>query len=278
MSVKIIVDSAADLTPAAKKGVAYVVPMSIIFGDTEYQDGVTLTSEQFYEKLAAGDCLPTTSQPTPAAFEEVYREATADGSEVVMITISSRLSGTYQSATIAAEDFPGVYVVDSRNAALGEGILAEHALTLAEQGKNGAEILEILMEQRKRIRLYAIVDTLEYLKKGGRISPTVAFVGGMLNVKPMICVEDGEIKTLGTSRGMKKAYAQLNAECGKFGGVDSTMPVLLGYTGTDDSQLRSYVEVSGDLWQPETPAAMVCATIGVHTGPGVVAAGFFSKE
>lgn len=279
MRVKIIVDSTVDLTPEVKEKVAAVVPLSIYFGDTEYKDGETITARKFYEMLVASETLPTTSQPTPAAFEDVYREATADGSEVVVITIASKLSGTYQSATIAAEEFPGkVFVVDSRTAALGSGVLVEYAVRLAEQGMGGQEILAALIEKRKLVRLYAIVDTLEYLKKGGRLSATVAFVGGMLNLKPLICLEDGEIKTLGTARGMKKAFDQLNGECGKNGGVDRELPMLLGYTGSNDEQLRGYVEASGDLWSGDVAATIVGPTIGVHAGPGAVAVGFFSKE
>ena len=275
MSVKIIVDSTVDLSPEMKQKVSAVVPMSVLFGETVYQDGVTITAAEFYEKLEGADPLPTTSQPTPAVFEDIYREVTADGSQAVVITLSSRLSGTYQSATIAAEEFPGqVFVVDSRNATLGSGVLAAYAVELAEAGKTGEEILEILMEARKRVRLYAIVDTLEYLKKGGRLSATVAFVGGMLNLKPLISVEEGEIKSLGTARGMKKAFSQLSELSAN---VDPAMPMLLGYTGAEDTQLRSYAN-SSELWGENVPVTVVGPTIGVHAGPGAVAVGFFSKE
>lgn len=279
MPVKIIVDSTVDLTPEVKKKVAAVVPLTIHFGEQEYKDGETITAQKFYEMLIASEQLPTTSQPTPAAFEDAYREATADGSEVVVITIASKLSGTYQSATIAAEEFEGrVFVVDSRSAAIGSGILAEYALQLADSGKNGREILEELMEKRKKVRLYAIVDTLEYLKKGGRLSPTVAFVGGMLNLKPIITLEDSTIISVGKARGQKKAFEMLSGECRKNGGVDYDMPILLGYTGNSDEQLKKYMEENEDLWSADTATSIVGPTIGVHAGPGAVAAGFFSKE
>ena len=279
MRVKIIVDSTADMTPAARRQVSAIVPLSVLFGEEEYKDGVTITPQQFYEMLVNSDTLPTTSQPTPAAFEEVYKEATADGSEVVVITISSRLSGTYQSATIAAEDFPGVYVVDSRTAALGTGVLAEYALQLAQQGMRGQQILETLMEKRKQVRLYAIVDTLEYLKKGGRVNAATAVVGGLLNVKPLICAdEDGRIGMAGTARGMKKAFATLSEHCGKNGGVDRSMPTLVAYTGQSDENMRKYMEEYADLWPEGTNTTIVGATVGVHAGPGAVAVGFFSKE
>ena len=278
MSVKIVVDSTADLTAAVKSRVE-TVALSVLFGEQEYKDGQTITAERFYEMLAVCEQLPTTSQPTPAAFEAVYQELVEAGHEVVVITVASRLSGTYQSATIAAEEFEGkVFVVDSRSAALGAGILTEYALSLVDRGLSGREILEELMEIRKRIRLYAVVDTLEYLKKGGRLSPTVAFVGGMLNLKPVISLAGGEIVALGKARGSKAAFAMLTQECEKYGGVDFSMPVLLGYTGSSDGKLRKYMEASTDLWSPDTPTSIVGATIGVHAGPGAVALAFFSKE
>ena len=279
MSVKIIVDSTADLAPQVKAKMSAVVPLSVMFGEEEYKDGVTITSEMFYEMLASNKELPTTSQPTPAAFEAVYEEATADGSDVVVVTISSRLSGTYQSATIAAEDFPNVYVVDSRNAALGTGVLAEYALQLAEEGKSGQQILEILMEKRQKVHLYAILDTLEYLKKGGRINAATAVVGGMLNIKPLICAdEDGRIGMAGTARGMKKAFAMLSENCGKNGGVDRTKPTLVAYSGKSDENMCKYMEEYADLWPEGTNTTLIGATVGVHAGPGAVAVAFFSAE
>lgn len=279
MSVKIVVDSTVDLTPGVKARVR-AVPLSVRFGDEEYQDGVTITAEKFYEMLAKSQQLPTTSQPTPAAFEDVFREAVEAGHEVVCITIASRLSGTYQSATIAAEEFPGkVFVVDSRTAAIGSGILAEYALTLADQGLGGQEILQALIEMRKKVRLYFMVDTLEYLKKGGRLSSTVALVGGLLNIKPILYVDGaGEIKMLSTARGMKKALSVLTEQCLANGGPDFSKPVMLAYTGTSDENLRKYREETTGLWPEDTRQTIVGSAIGVHVGPGAVAAAFFSKE
>ena len=279
MSVKIIVDSTVDLAPAVKAQVAAVVPLSVRFGDQEFKDGETITAQKFYEMLASNENLPTTSQPTPVAFEDAYEKATADGSEVVVITISSRLSGTYQSATIAAEDYPGVYVVDSRSAALGSGVLAEYALRLAKQGMSGEQILRELMEKREKVRLYAIVDTLEYLKKGGRVNAATAVVGGMLNIKPLICVDDdGRIGMAGTARGLQKAFSTLSEHCGKNGGIDRTMPTLVGYTGCSDENMRKYLEENGQLWLADSNTTVVGAAIGVHAGPGAVAVGFFVSE
>ena len=277
MSVKIFVDSTVDLVPEIKAQVT-AVPLAVRFGEQEYLDGVTITAEEFYEKLAQSQELPTTSQPTPVSFEDAFRKAVEEGHEVICITIASKLSGTYQSATIAAEEFPGkVYVVDSRNAAIGAGILTAYALKLAEQGMQAAEILEALIQKRKQIRLYFVVDTLEYLKKGGRLNAAVAVVGGLLNIKPVLTVADGEIKVLGTARGMKKAYAMLDQECIK-NGVDRSSPVLLGHTGADAEPLHKYVAEGTTLWHSEDPSTIIGAAIGVHVGPGAVAVCFFAEE
>ena len=278
MSVKIIVDSTVDLTPEQRAQMTAVVPLSVRFGDEEYKDGETITAQEFYEKLAACQELPTTSQPTLAAFEEAYAAATADGSEVVVITIASKLSGTYQSATIAAEEYEGkVFVCDSRNAAIGAGVLAQYALQLAQQGWTGQQILEELMAIRSKIHLYAIVDTLEYLKKGGRLNAAVAAVGGMLNIKPLIYVtESGEIKVHGMVRGMKKAFATMT-ELSRNDGIDEEKPVLLGYTGTSDDNLQKYLAEYAEAWPQGTSTTHVGSTIGVHVGPGVVACAFFQK-
>lgn len=278
MSVRIITDSTVDLTPEVKARVK-TVPLSLRFGEEEYQDGVTITPEEFYERLVKSEILPTTSQPTPAAFEDVFREAVEAGDEVVCITIASKLSGTYQSATIAAEEFPGkVFVVDSRTAGIGSGVLAEYALRLVDQGMGAEQILNELIAVRKKVRLYFVVDTLEYLKKGGRLNSTVAMVGGLLNIKPVLEVdEDGEIKVVGTARGMKKAFSTLTELSGKHGGPDCVKPVLLGYTGVSRENLDKYAEEYSEMWDGAS-SSIVGAVIGVHAGPGAIATAFFSVE
>ena len=279
MSVRIITDSTVDLKPTIQEKVT-AVPLSVRFGEQEFQDGVTITPKKFYEMLAAAEELPTTSQPTPAAFEDAFREAVEAGDEVVCITIASKLSGTYQSATIAAEEFPGkVFVVDSRTAAIGAGVLAEYALTLAESGMSGREILEELIVARKKIRLYFMVDTLEYLKKGGRLNSAVAVVGGLLNIKPILQVnQDGEIEMLSTARGMKKAFSALTELFAKNGGPDLAKPALMGFTGTNAENLAKYREENLDIWPENTAQTIIGAAIGVHVGPGAVAAAYFSVE
>ena len=256
MSVRIIVDSTTDMVPQLQ-GRVTVVPLSIHFGEEEYIDGVTINTSEFYTKLVTGGVLPTTSQPTPAAFADVY-----------------------ESATIAAEDYPGkVFVVDSRNVAIGATILVQYALELVDRGMSAEEIFDRLLQIRSRVRLAAVVDTLEYLHKGGRISKTVAIAGGLLAIKPIINVDAGELSMLNKARGNKQANAVMNKEIDKMGGADLEMPVLLGYTGTSDELLQKYIAESGEYWGGRTfPSTIVGSTVGTHAGPGAVAVAFFIKE
>ena len=281
MKTRIITDSAADLSQPCRPEVT-VLPMTLAFGEEQFLDGVDLTHRQFYEKLIEGDVLPTTSQINPAQFEEAFRQSVEAGEDVVAVLLSARLSGTCQSARIAAEAFPGrVFVVDSENAAIGEQVLVRRALTLMDQGLDAAAIAGQLERERGDIRLVALLDTLEYLKRGGRISPSVALVGGLLSVKPVIAVEHGEVVMLGKARGSKNGNNLLVQEIRKTGGVDFDRPYLLGYTGLEDSLLQKYIADSAALWEDHTaalPISTIGGTIGTHVGPGAIAVAFFRKH
>lgn len=277
MSVKIVIDSTADLTPEIKARVS-VVPLTVHFGDEEYIDGVTITHKQFYEKLIECDTLPSTSQATPAAFAEAFDKIVSNGDSAVVLTVSSKLSGTYQSAMIAASDYEDIYVVDSDSVAIGTGILAELALELVDRGMNAEELASTLELEKKNVCIIAMLDTLEYLKRGGRISKAVAFAGGLLNIKPVISVEDGEIVIRGKARGSKQGNNLLVEEIAKAGGVDFERPVLLGYTGLSDLLLQKYMEDSKALWADSKKALRITpvgSVIGTHAGPGAIAAAFF---
>ena len=279
MKTRIIIDSTADLSAELKSKVA-VVPLTVHFGDEEYLDGVTIDHKAFYEKLIESDQLPTTSLATPDSFIKEFEKVKEAGDSAVVITISSKLSGTYQSATIAAEDFENIYIVDSGSAAIGSGILAERALQLADSGMEAHEIAEILNKEKEKIVIIALLDTLEYLKKGGRISKTVAFAGAVLNIKPVISVEDGEIAVLGKARGSKMGNNLLVQEIEKSGGVDFEKPVMLGYSGLSDALLLKYIEDSKYLWEKglkDIRYTAIGSVIGTHAGPGAIAAAFFKK-
>lgn len=280
MKIRIITDSASDM-PAVHRPEVAVLSMTVTFGAEEFQDGINLTHHQFYEKLIEGEDLPTTSQISPSQFEEVFQAAVDAGETVVAVVLSAKLSGTYQSACIAAEEFPGqVFVVDSANATLGELVLVERAVELMDQGLDAAAIAARLEEEKKEVRLVGLLDTLEYLKRGGRVSASVALVGGLLAIKPVVAVQDGEVVVLGKARGSKNGNNLLVQEIQRSGGVDFGRPYRLGYTGLDDSLLRKYIEDSSALWSGHTDALPICTvggTIGTHVGPGAVAVAFFRK-
>ena len=279
MRVRIIIDSTTDLAPELQ-GQVEVVPLTVSFGTEEYIDGVTITHEEFYSKLIESDVLPTTSQATPAAFAEVFEEVAAAGDSAVVITVASQLSGTCQSARIAAEDYDNIYVVDSGSVTLGAGILAEYALRCARSGMTAAEIAGLLEKKKEDICLIAMLDTLEYLKKGGRISAAVAFAGGLLNIKPVVNVKDGVINMLGKARGSKQGNNLLVQEIEKTGGIDFDLPILLGYSGLSDALLKKYITDSAPLWENGIDTlryTSIGSVVGTHAGPGAIAAAFFHK-
>ncbi|CDD46268.1 degV family protein [Firmicutes bacterium CAG:534] len=279
MSVKIIVDSTTDLLPSIREQVT-VVPLTVCFGQEEFTDGVTITHEQFYEKLVECDVLPTTSQASPAAFIRVLSETLAPGDSALILTLSSELSGTYQSAVIAAGEFEEVFVVDSSSVAIGTGILTEYALECVKKGMSAKEIAEEIERKKKDVCVIAMLDTLEYLKKGGRISSTAAFAGGILNIKPVVNIENGRINILGKARGSKQGNNLLIQEIQKAGGIDFKLPILLGYTGLTDVLLQKYIKDSRLLWEDAAESlryTSIGSVVGTHTGPGVIAAAFFRK-
>lgn len=279
MKTRIVVDSTADILPEYLDQI-HTVPLTVSFGEEEYIDGVTMDHRTFYQKLIETDAMPSTSQASPAAFAEQYDQAAADDEEVVVITISSKLSGTYQSAMIAAAGRSSVYVVDSENASVGCGILVGLALRYLRDGMTASAIAEKLQEDKKKIVVIALLDTLEYLKRGGRISKASAFAGGLLNIKPVISIADGEIQLLGKARGSKMGNNLLAQQIQKVGGIDFTKPVLLGYTGLSDVLLQKYIEDSSYLWSAsldDVRYVSIGSVIGAHAGPGAIAVAFFRK-
>ena len=278
MSVKIIVDSTTDLRPGTE-GDFVIVPLTVCFGDTEYIDGVTINNEEFYKKLVESDVLPVTSQATPASFMGIFEEVIENGDDAVVITLASSLSGTYQSAVLAASEYAGrIFVCDSETVTIGAGILAEMALKLQRAGKSAKEIFDVLEEEKKKILIVALLDTLEYLKKGGRISPAVAFAGGLLNIKPVISLKAGEISILGKARGSRQGNNFLVEKIKEANGIDFTKPLLLGYSGLSDVLLQKYIEDSSDLWVGQTEKldrALIGSVIGTHVGPGAIAVAFY---
>lgn len=283
MSVRIIVDSAADFTQAQAAALGIrIIPLKTIFGEEEFEDGVTLSPTQFYEKLIESDCMPSTSQIPPHEFENAFEEIKKAGDTAVVITLSSKLSGTYQSANIARDGYEDcIWIVDSENVSIGEKILAQYACRLAEEGASAEKIAKTLDRKKKAIRVLALLDTLEYLKRGGRISGAAAFAGNLLSIKPVVAVCDGELVVLGKARGSKNGNNMMMTETKKSGGPDFSMPYALGYTGLTDTLLQKYIADSESLWKNKTdtlPITMIGSTIGTHAGPGGIGVAFFAAE
>ncbi len=276
MSVKIVIDSACDISAAeAEKLGVELMPIEVRFGDEQYLDGVNLLPADFYQKLASSEEFPKTSMINEYAFDKKFSQLTGLGHEVVAITLSSKLSGTYQSAVNAAGKYKGkVFVVDSLNASIGERLLCEYALKLAADGLDAAQIAAKAEENKKNIRFYALLDTLEYLKKGGRVSALTAFAGQLLYIKPLICVSGGEIKSVGKAIGFKKGSAQLASEISKLS-IDWNMPYGVIYSGSDDSRIKKFIIDSG-LFKDSPPIYLLGCTVGAHIGPGGIGVAFFS--
>ena len=284
MPVRIITDSGSDFYTADHPRLT-VLPLSIGFGSTMYQADVDLSRERFYELLVEGDEFPSTGQVTPFAFSQAITEAQQAREDVVVVTLSSKLSGTYDSAVAAAADADGatlVRVVDSKNVTVGEHILVEYALRLADEGKDADEVADALEVVVDRICVIGLLDTLEYLKRGGRLPAAVATVGQLLAIKPVVTIEDGEVKILGKARGSKNGRNLLNQAVEQGGGVDFSLPIHLGYSGLSDALLGKYIRDSRALWEAypgdELPVLQVGATIGAHVGPGAIAVAFFRAK
>ena len=281
MAIQFIIDSASDILPAEAKEYGIIhLPLTILFDSEEFRDAIDLTHAEFYEKLIESDVLPTTCQIPPAVFEDAYKEVTDAGDEAVVITLSSKLSVTYQIAVIAADGYENIYIVDSESISLGERILIQRALSMRDEGCSAAEIAMQLDVEKKQIRLMALLDTLEYLKKGGRISSATALAGAVLGIKPVIAVENGAVSVVGKARGSKQGNNLLRELVAKCGGIDFDKPLCLAYSGLSDKMLQKYILDSEELWKGNTddlPVATVGCAIGTHAGPGAVAVAFFEK-
>ncbi|MDO5382637.1 MAG: DegV family protein [Eubacteriales bacterium] len=279
-NIRIITDSASDIIGNSHSNIT-VLPLGISFNGNEFLDGVDINHERFYEMLVESDVLPKTSQINPFTFQQEFEKCVNNGETVIAITLSGKLSGTYQSACTAASEFDGkVFVVDSENVTIGEMALIEYALKLIDKGLEASEIVKELNAAKKKIRLVALLDTLEYLKKGGRISAATAFVGNVLNIKPVIAITKGVVEVLGKARGSKQGNNLLVQQINECGGINFDMPHFLGYTGLSSSLIEKYINDSRKIWEThmDKPSVIhVGASIGTHVGPGAIAAAFFAN-
>ena len=282
MAVRIITDSASDISQEkAKEWGITVLPLKVRFGDEEFLDGVTLSSTDFYKKLVETDEIPKTSQISPYDYSEEFRKADEAGDEIIYFSLSAGVSGSYQSACIAAEDFSdNINIVDTKQFCISEYIIVQRAVQLRDQGLNAKEIIDTITPELQKAHVIAVFDTLEYLKLGGRISSAAAFAGNILMIKPVITIEDGVVMVIGKARGSKNGHNMLMEFVKKTGGIDFDKPICLAYSGFSDEILKKYVEDSKVLYEGQEDKiqyAVAGATIGTYTGPGAIALAYFEK-
>ena len=258
-----------------------MIPMEVTFGDEEYLDGVNLSHKEFFEKLIETNIFPKTSQINEYRFNEKFEEMTKDGSEVLCITMSSKLSGTFNSAKEASKKYNDkVVVIDSNNVCIGERILIFYAIRLLKQNISLKKIVDNIEEKKNKIQLVALLNTLKYLQKGGRISMVKAFAGELMSLKPVVSVIDGEVKLTGKAIGSKKGNNLLMQMIAQKA-IDFDMPYVVGYSGLEDSLLKKYLEDSKSIWEEKAetiPSFSIGSTIGTHVGPGAIAVAYFSKD
>ena len=277
--IKIITDSASDISiEEAKKLDIEIIPMKINIDGIEYLDGVNITNIEFFTKLENCKTMPKTSQITPNEFINTFSKYKDD--EIICITMSSKLSSTYQSAMFAKKEFINVEVIDSENVSVGEALLIKLAVNLIKQGKKYKEIINVLNTQKKKIRLIALLNTLDYLKKGGRISLAVAFVGGILGIKPVIEIKDGKVHFIGKARGSKQGNNMLRLKTNEGNGINFNMPFILGYSGLDDELLNKYIDDSKDIYPNNTKfdKVLIGSTIGSHIGSKAICIAYFENN
>jgi len=279
--LRILTDTAADfdLEEAKSLGIT-VLPMEITIGDKTYKDRYELTPDRFYEMLIESSDLPHTSQINSYTFEEEFRKIQDAGDNAIVILMSSKLSGTYQNAVVAARDYEGIRVIDSKNGSIGEQILVRYACMLRNRNRELDDIVHRLEVRRNQVRVLALLDTLEYAKKGGRLGAAAAAFGTLLSIKPVLTVDNGKIRILGKARGSRNGNNFLNKEI-LASGIESRLPAAVAYSGLDHSKLDHYIEDSRSIWEgvmDHLPVSQLGSTIGTHSGPGTIVVAYFMKQ
>ena len=278
--VRIVTDSTCDLSPERQKALEVeVVPLSVHFGAESFLDGIDLSNEAFYERLRVAEALPTTAQVNPEEFARRFQAHVDAGDQVVGIFIASQLSGTCQSAMIARDmvDEDNIFVVDSTTVTFGLGLLVEMAARLRDQGLDAKTVAQKVEELAKRLRFYAVVSTLKYLKMGGRISGTAAVVGSMLGITPILNIRNGIVEAAAKSRGRKGAFQwmekQIQAEP-----ADLSLPVSFGNADSPEIMAECEGSLQGCIPGAEILESAIGSVVGTHAGPGCTGIAYFVRE
>nr|WP_276939089.1 DegV family protein [Helcococcus sueciensis] len=275
MTIRLIIDSASEYTldEANKKGLDFI-PLILNLEDKSYRDGIELTKNDFFYYLINKGAKPSTSQPSPHDYEEVFKNIVENGDKGICITISSEVSGTYQSAMLAREKYKdSIEVIDSRNATIGERILIDIAKDMIDEGLEFDQIVNKLNTIKNEIKVYGILDTLEYLKRGGRVSSVQSLIGGLLSIKPILSVVDGKVEMIDKSRGIKKGFNKLY-EFIDIEGKDIDR-IYFGYSGLDKTNLELFIENMKGVDKQQVNIIQLGTTIGTHAGPGGVVVAYY---
>lgn len=279
--IKIITDSTSDIDLEYAKALNIeIVSLKVIFETKEFKDRVDLQPEQFYNLLTTSTILPTTSQPSPQDFLDLYKKAKENHDKVIVITLSSLLSGTYQSACIAKDlaEYDDIYIIDSLNATQGLRLIVEKAVKLRDNGLSVQDIVTEIENYKHRVHIYAYVDTLEYFYKGGRLSKTSATVGTMLKLKPIVGLKDGMLDVFAKARGSQKATAKVIEIVNEHGDIDLNEPICIGYTGNDEKLEKFENTLREALGFKEVLHGFVGPVIGTHAGPGARLIAYVTKQ
>ena len=281
MEIKIITDSTSDITieEGKERGIG-IVPLNVIFEDKSYKEGIDIKPDKFYPMLKEAKKLPTTSQPSPEDFLKEFLEVKKTGAAAIVLLVSSKISGTFQSALIAKElaEYEHIYIVDSLSSIMGLRLLVDYALKLKDQGGSPENIVQAIEEAKNRVQIYAVVDTLEYFLKGGRLSKSNALVGSLLNLKPIVAVKDGAVSVVGKARGVNNSISSVIKEIHKTGGIDLSLPVYFGYTENDDKCRLLINKVTEHFSIENYSTHPVGCVIGTHAGPGASTIAYLRKK
>lgn len=283
MSIRIVTDSTSDLTAEQYKqyGIT-VVPLNVHFGEESYKDKVNLTPDNFYSLLKANPHHPKTSQPTPEDFKKVYAELLSDGSNIISLHLSSKMSGTLQSAKLAKKELDSehIHIIDSELVSLPLGLLAIECAKARDEGKNIEEILPFVEKLKREIKIYFIVDTLDYLQKGGRIGRAQAIIGGLLHIKPLLTVIGGMVAPFEKIRGSNKILERLNNIFSEYLKTKDPSRVVLGFAHAGQTELLGQLKdkISSYFDTSQSIISDIGPVVGAHAGPGTLALTFYEKD
>lgn len=273
MAIRIVTDSTSDLPEnlLAELGISFV-PLKVLFGEDVFRDRIDLTHAEFYNKMSRHKQLPTTAQVNPGEFIEEFKKHLANGDEIIGIFISSKLSGTYSSAVMAKDSLKTeqIHLIDSKSASFGLGLMVIEAARMAQQGKSAPEIAAKIEGLVDQVPFYGIIDNLENLKKGGRLSSTGAFAGNLLGIKPIISLKDGGVIMAGKARGLKKAFAWVLEDI-KNKEIDLNNKIIgIAHAAAPDD-LADFKQIILAEYKPrEIIEFEIGAVIGTHTGAGCI--------